>query len=124
MDTKAAVCGSISVLMMKYRIRITDIRHVYLAGAFGTYGSIDKLTEFGIIPEFPHAEFHRIGNGSLTGAYHTLISSGNRDRAVRIAEKMGYIDLLVDTDFIDEYWAALRIPGKRDLFPSFFRNNN
>lgn len=124
MDTKAAVCGSISVLMMKYRITITEIRHVYLAGAFGTYGSIDKLTEFGIIPEFPHAEFHRIGNGSLTGAYHTLISSGNRDRAVKIAEKMGYIDLLVDTDFIDEYWAALRIPGKRDLFPSFFRKNN
>jgi len=124
MDTKAAVCGAISVLMMKYRVKITDIRHVYLAGAFGTFGSIDKLTEFGIIPEFPHAEFHRIGNGSLTGAYHALISINSRDRAVRIAEKMGYIDLLVDTDFIDEYWAALRIPGKEELFPSFFHLNN
>ncbi|PWR71737.1 ferredoxin [Methanospirillum lacunae] len=124
MDTKAAVCGAISVLMMKYRIKITDIKHVYLAGAFGTYGSIEKLTEFGIIPEFPHAEYHRIGNGSLSGAYQSLISIDNRDRAISIAEKMGYIDLLVDTDFIDEYWAALRIPGKRELFPSFFRKNN
>jgi len=33
---------------------------------------------------------------------------------------MGYIDLMVDTDFIDEYWAALRIPGKEELFPSFY----
>ncbi len=124
MDTKAAACGAISVLMMKYRVKIEDVRHVYLAGAFGTFGSIDKLTEFGIIPEFPHAEFHRIGNGSLTGAYHALISINSRDRAIQIAEKMGYIDLLVDTDFIDEYWAALRIPGKEELFPSFFRQNN
>jgi len=122
MDTKAAVCGAISVLMMKYRVNITDVRHVYLAGAFGTFGSVDRLTEFGIIPEFPHAKFHRIGNGSLTGAYHALISTESRDRATRIAERMGYIDLLIDTDFIDEYWAALRIPGKQNLFPSYFRH--
>jgi uncharacterized 2Fe-2S/4Fe-4S cluster protein (DUF4445 family) len=121
MDTKAAVCGAISVLMMKYRLTIGDIRHVYLAGAFGTYGSVDKLTEFGIIPEFPNAEFHRLGNGSLTGAYRALLSTDARNRAVQIAERMAYIDLLVDTGFIEEYWAALRIPGKEELFPHFFK---
>lgn len=121
MDSKAAVCGAISVLLRKYRVTIHDIRHVYLAGAFGTYGSVDKMTEFGILPEFPNAEFHRIGNGSLTGAYRVLISTGTRDRAVRIARQMAYIDLLVDTDFIDEYWAALRIPGKEELFPEYYR---
>jgi len=122
MDTKAAICGAISVLMMKYRLKIGDIKHVYLAGAFGTFGSVDKLTEFGIIPEFPNAEFHRIGNGSLTGAYRALMSTEVRKRAVQIAERMAYIDLLVDTDFIDEYWAALRIPGKEELFPSYFND--
>ncbi|HWQ66549.1 MAG TPA: ASKHA domain-containing protein [Methanospirillum sp.] len=120
MDTKAAVCGAISVLMMKYRVNIRDIKHVYLAGAFGTYGSIDKLTEFGILPEFPSAEFHRIGNGSLTGAYMALMSTQVRERALQIAERMAYIDLLIDSDFIDEYWAALRIPGKEELFPSYY----
>lgn len=120
MDTKAAVCGAISVLMLKYRVTIRDIRHVYLAGAFGTYGSIDKLTEFGILPEFPNAKFHRIGNGSLTGAYKALVSTDIRLRGTKIAERMGYIDLLVDCDFIDEYWAALRIPGKEELFPDHF----
>lgn len=120
MDTKAAVCGAISVLMMKYRVTIHDIKHVYLAGAFGTFGSVEKLTEFGIIPEFPVAEFHRIGNGSLTGAYKCLLSLDARKRATLIAEKMGYIDLLVDNDFIDEYWAALRIPGKEELFPGYY----
>lgn len=124
MDTKAAACGAISVLMMKYRVTIDKIRHVYLAGAFGTFGSVEKLTEFGIIPEFPAAEFHRIGNGSLSGAYHALISTDIRQRAIQIAKRMGYIDLLVDTDFIDEYWAALRIPGKEELFPNYYKNTS
>lgn len=121
MDSKAAVCGAISVLLQKYRVTIHDIRHVFLAGAFGTYGSVEKMTEFGILPEFPHARFHRIGNGSLNGAYLSLMSTKVRDRAVQIAQRMGYVDLLVDTAFIDEYWAALRIPGKKELFPSYYQ---
>lgn len=117
MDSKAAVLGAISVMLKKYRVRIHDIRHVYLAGAFGSYGNIDALTSFGILPEFPKAEFHRIGNGSIAGAYACVLSVKARREAEKIAEYMGYIDLLVDNDFIDEYWAALRIPGKEELFP-------
>lgn len=120
MDTKAAICGAISVLLKKYRVTISDIKQVYLAGAFGTYGSIDNLTDFGIIPEFPDAEFHRIGNGSLSGAYKVLLSENIRRRAVNIAKKMAYIDLLVDNDFVEEYWAALRIPGREELFPAYY----
>jgi hypothetical protein len=30
---------------------------------------------------------------------------------------MVYIDLLVDIDFIEEYSAALYIPGRPELFP-------
>lgn len=35
---------------------------------------------------------------------------------------MVYIDLLLDNDFYKEYEAALYIPGKRELFPSIYRN--
>lgn len=111
MDSKAAALAAIIVLMKKYRLVPGDIRHVYLAGAFGVYGSIEHLISFGIIPSFPNAEFHRIGNGSLTGAYSCLLSKSSRINAKQVAEKMGYIDLLVDNDFIEEYWNALRIPG-------------
>lgn len=118
MDSKAAVLAAISVLISKYRLSLRDIHHVFLAGAFGSFGNIDHLVSFGILPEFPHAEFHRIGNGSLAGAYACLLSIAARNEAIQIAERMGYIDLLVDNDFIEEYWAALRIPGKEELFPS------
>ena len=116
-DSKAAACGAIAVLLKKYRLTVSDIHHVYLAGAFGAFASVENAVRFGIIPRFPNAEFHPIGNGSVAGAYLALVNHRSRDEAQEIAQKMVYIDLLVDVDFIEEYSAALYIPGKPDLFP-------
>ncbi|PKG31112.1 ATP-binding protein, partial [Methanoregula sp.] len=123
MDSKAAACGAIGVLMGKYKIAVTDIRHVYLSGAFGAYTDIGNAVRFGILPEFPDAAFHPLGNGSLSGAYATLVSREYRIMAETVARHMAYIDLLVDTDFMEEYSAALYIPGKRELFPDSYKEN-
>jgi uncharacterized 2Fe-2S/4Fe-4S cluster protein (DUF4445 family) len=117
MDSKAATCASIGVLLKKYRVGITDIHHVFLAGAFGAYADTKKIIAFGIIPDFYRAEFHMIGNGSLSGACAALVSGKKRQEATEVAKKMVYIDLLVDADFIEEYAAAVYIPGKPDYFP-------
>jgi uncharacterized 2Fe-2S/4Fe-4S cluster protein (DUF4445 family) len=121
-DSKAAACGAIGVLMKKYHIGINDVRHVYLAGAFGAYMDMTKVIAFGIIPDFPRAEFHHIGNGSLAGARATLLSRKKRDEALEIAKKMAYIDLLAESDFIEEYTAAIYIPGKKEYFPGPMRD--
>jgi uncharacterized 2Fe-2S/4Fe-4S cluster protein (DUF4445 family) len=67
---------------------------------------------------FPKAEFHAVGNGSLAGATACLLSQDMRKKAQEISRKMVYIDLLIDADFIDEYTAALHIPGKKEYFSS------
>jgi len=41
-----------------------------------------------------------------------------RKEANEIAEKMVYVDLLVDSEFIEEYSKALYIPGAKEYFPS------
>jgi uncharacterized 2Fe-2S/4Fe-4S cluster protein (DUF4445 family) len=120
MDSKAAACGGIGVLLKRYKLSTADIRHVYLAGAFGAFTDIANAVRFGIIPEFPNARFHPIGNGSLSGAYAVLVSRDHRHDAEAVAQKMVYIDLLVDADFIEEYSAALYIPGKCELFPRHY----
>jgi uncharacterized 2Fe-2S/4Fe-4S cluster protein (DUF4445 family) len=120
MDSKAAACGAIGVLLNKCKLTVADIRHVYLAGAFGTYTNMANATRLGIIPEFPNATTHQIGNGSLSGAYATLVSRSHRTMAEDVAAMMAYIDLMVDTDFYEEYLAALYIPGKRELFPNLY----
>lgn len=121
-DSKAAACGAITVLMKKLRIGIEDVRHLYVAGAFGTYTDLDNATRLGIFPEFPNCTVHPIGNGSLSGAYATLMSMEKRREAKEIAEKMVYVDLLVDVEFMEEYSRALYIPGAKEYFPSFSKS--
>ncbi len=116
MDSKAAVCGAIGVLLKKNRVRTADIRHVFLAGAFGAFSDMRNTVRFGIIPDFRNAEFHSIGNGSLSGALACLLSREMRVQAEKAGREMVYIDLLIDADFIEEYAAALHIPGKKEYF--------
>jgi uncharacterized 2Fe-2S/4Fe-4S cluster protein (DUF4445 family) len=118
-DSKAAACGAVTVLMKKLRIGIEDVKNIYLAGAFGTFTNLESATRLGILPEFPNANVHPIGNGSLSGAYATLMSLEKRKEASEVAKKMVYIDLLVDIEFIEEYSKALYIPGDKEYFPSF-----
>ncbi len=77
-----------------------------------------NATTLGIFPEFPNGEYHPLGNGSLSGAYATLISVDKRREAVEVAKNMVYVDLLVDFEFIEEYSKALYIPGEKEYFPS------
>ncbi|MCK4933844.1 DUF4445 domain-containing protein [Candidatus Bathyarchaeota archaeon] len=118
MDSKGATCGGIMVLMRKFKLSIYDVKNFYLAGAFGAYTNLENATRLGIFPEFPNAKIHPIGNGSLSGAYETLVSTKKRDEASAIARNLLYVDLLVDAMFAEAYSAAIYIPGPKELFPS------
>jgi uncharacterized 2Fe-2S/4Fe-4S cluster protein (DUF4445 family) len=119
MDSKGATCGGIMVLMRKFKHSIYDVKNFYLAGAFGAYTDLRNATKLGIFPEFPNAKTHPIGNGSLSGAYVTLLSMTKRDEANAIARNMLYVDLLVDVMFAETYSESIYIPGPKDLFPSY-----
>ena len=117
MDSKAAVLGAVAVLLDRYRVRPADVRHLYLAGAFGAYADLDSVSGFGILPHLPNAAVHALGNGSLAGAYAALLSRARRREAAACAASTAYIDLLVDPAFVEAYTAALQIPGPARLFP-------
>jgi uncharacterized 2Fe-2S/4Fe-4S cluster protein (DUF4445 family) len=119
MDSKAAACGGIMVLMRKFKLSIYDVKNFYLAGAFGAYTNLENATRFGIFPEFPNAKTRPIGNGSASGAYATLLSMKKRDHANTIAQDMLYIDLLADVMFAETYSESIYIPGPKELFPSY-----
>ncbi|NIM44091.1 MAG: DUF4445 domain-containing protein [Nitrososphaeria archaeon] len=117
-DSKAAACAAVAVLMKKVGITVLEVDNLYLAGAFGIYMDTKSATTVGVFPEFPNAEVVALGNGSVAGSYLTLLSTKKRERAVEIADLMTYYDLTTDPDFMEEYSAALLIPGRTDLFPS------
>lgn len=117
MDSKAAVLGAVQVLLDRYLVRPEQIRHLYLAGAFGAFADLRSVHGFGILPLLPNAAVHAIGNGSLSGAYAALVSRARRREAENCAASTAYIDLLVDPAFVEAYTAALQIPGPARLFP-------
>ena len=119
MDSKAAACGGILVLMRKFKLSIYDVKNFYLAGAFGAYTNLENATKLGIFPEFPNAKIRPIGNGSLSGAYATLLSMEKREQVNVIAQNMLYIDLLADVMFAETYSESIYIPGPKELFPSY-----
>jgi uncharacterized 2Fe-2S/4Fe-4S cluster protein (DUF4445 family) len=119
MDSKGATLGGIMVLMKKFNFSIYDIKNFYLAGAFGAYADLRNATKLGIFPEFPNAKIRPIGNGSLSGAYATLLSMKKRDRANTIAQNILYVDLLADVMFAETYSESIYIPGPKELFPSY-----
>lgn len=121
MDSKGAALGGIMVLMKKFRFTVHDVKNLYLAGAFGAYTDMKNATKLGIFPEFPNAKTKPIGNGSLSGAYITLLMLKKREQANEVAQQMLYIDLLVDMMFAETYSEAIYIPGPRELFPSYKR---
>jgi uncharacterized 2Fe-2S/4Fe-4S cluster protein (DUF4445 family) len=118
LDSKAATCAAISVLMRKVGLTISDVEVLYLSGAFGHYIDTEKAVIIGVFPEFPRASIVRLGNGSIAGAYLGLLSLRQRAKAVEIAKTMTYWDLVDDPLFTDEYYEALRLPGKQELFPT------
>ena len=119
-DAKSSVCAAISILLKKMLMNVNDVRRVYICGAFGKYLNVNNAIAIGMIPEFTNAEIIYIGNGSLGGSYLSLISKDYRGEAERISKIAAIIELLLDPDFMDEYQAGFVLPGKRELFPTWW----
>ncbi|MCS7096961.1 MAG: ASKHA domain-containing protein [Candidatus Methanomethylicia archaeon] len=119
-DAKSSVCAAISILLKKMMLNVYDIDKVYICGAFGKYLNINNAIVIGMIPEFVKAEIIFIGNGSLGGAYLSIASKKHREEAERIAKITASIELMLDPDFMEEYQAGFILPGRKDLFPTWW----
>ncbi|MEM4789733.1 MAG: ASKHA domain-containing protein [Ignisphaera sp.] len=122
-DSKSSVCAAVSILMKKMMLDVSKVRHVYICGAFGRYLNIDSAVAIGMIPEFQNAEITYIGNGSLGGAILTSLSATYMRVAEDVAKNMATIELMVDPNFMEEYEVGFILPGKPELFPTWWRKS-
>ncbi|MFQ5574691.1 MAG: ASKHA domain-containing protein, partial [Terriglobia bacterium] len=116
---KAAVFAGIKLLSENTGVSVADIDRVYIAGAFGNYLEVDKVVTIGLLPEIPSERFEFIGNGSLIGAELYAFSSKAKGEAEALAEKITYLELSTDPNFMNEYVSAMFLPHTEGgLFPS------
>jgi uncharacterized 2Fe-2S/4Fe-4S cluster protein (DUF4445 family) len=116
---KAAIYSASSLLLKQIGIGFDDISNIYIAGGFGRFLDLKMATVIGLIPDVPAEKFNYIGNASLIGSYMILVSQDYKEKQIELANRMTYIDLGQDPDYINQYTAALFLPHTDlDSFPS------
>jgi len=116
---KAAIFSAVCLIMDQIGIGFDDLSKVYIAGGFGRYLNLKDAKTIGLIPDLPLRKFRYIGNSSLIGSNMILVSQEFREKQIELANRMTYIDLSTDPNYMNQYTAALFMPHTNlGLFPS------
>lgn len=119
LQAKGVIFAAIQIAMKHIGKSFADLRHVYLAGGFARHLDLANAVAMGMLPDIPLDRYQFIGNGSLAGAYLTLVDQTVAPHLRRLASRPDVIELNLDPDFQDAFTFALFLPNMdAGLFPS------
>ncbi|MFB3853082.1 MAG: ASKHA domain-containing protein [Vicinamibacterales bacterium] len=104
---KAAIRAGIEVLLEESGSTESSVERVVIAGAFGTYVNLSSAKAVGLLPDFGNASVEQVGNAAGAGAREILMSAGRRQGAIRLAERIDYIELTSHQAFSDKFARAV-----------------
>ena len=107
---KSAIRAGVAVLLSKLGISENDIQRILLAGAFGTYISRESAIRIGLLPDIAIDRIKFVGNAALSGAQLALISNSCREKAEQLSQKIEYIEIAHEKDFINYYTRYMLFP--------------
>ena len=117
--SKAAMYTILTTVTHMTNVSIKDISRFYIAGTFGSYIDPRSAITIGMIPDLALETYKPLGNTSLTGASLALLSGKAREEIYKIRDRVTYIELNVNQEFMNLFSAAKFIPHTdRSLFPS------
>ena len=90
---KGAIRTGIQMLLDASACAEEKIKHVNIAGAFGSYIDVTSAIEIGMLPSLPLSTYKQVGNAAGMGAKRALISMSYRRQALTIAAKIKYLEL-------------------------------
>jgi uncharacterized 2Fe-2S/4Fe-4S cluster protein (DUF4445 family) len=107
---KAAIHSAAQVLMKTKNIGSKDLKHIYVAGAFGNHLDKNNAKRIEMIPDVENRRITYIGNAALSGVTMALKSRKIQQQATQISRKTRYIELATNTDFESGFKKALLLP--------------
>ncbi len=117
--SKAAMYTILTTITKTVELSLNDISRFFIAGTFGSYIDPRSAIVLGMIPDLPLETFVPLGNTSLQGATLALISRQARKECLEIRDKITYLELNVNQEFMNLFSAAKFIPHTdKTLFPS------
>ena len=90
-----------------------------MGGTFGSFINPESAISIGMLPDLPLACYKPLGNSSLGGATLALQSDTYHDEIDQIRDRITYMELNVNQDFMNRFSAAKFLPHTNtQLFPS------
>lgn len=107
---KAAIRAGCEVLLAEAGLKAEQLDQFIVAGAFGTYLSLESAIRIGMFPDIPREKFHQIGNAAGAGARELLVSASARVMAEDLARQAHYVELTTHPDFSRLYVDQMHFP--------------
>ena len=117
--SKAAMYTILETITESVGIGLDRLEKFFVAGTFGAFIDPKSAITIGMLPDLPLERYHSLGNSSLEGASMILTGQGTLSEVDRIRDRITYLELNVNQDFMNRFSAAKFIPHtNRDLFPT------
>jgi uncharacterized 2Fe-2S/4Fe-4S cluster protein (DUF4445 family) len=117
--SKAAMYTILETLAMTVGLNLNELSTFYVAGTFGCFINPRAAITIGMLPDLPLERYRPIGNSSLEGAALALTSATAIDEIDRIRDRITYLELNVNQDFMNRFSAAKFLPHTEvQRFPS------
>ena len=109
----------LETITLSVGIQLKELATFYVAGTFGSFIDPRSAITIGMLPDLPLKSYRPLGNSSLGGAAQALTSADSLAQIDRIRDRITYLELNVNQDFMNRFSAAKFIPHTdRTLFPS------
>jgi uncharacterized 2Fe-2S/4Fe-4S cluster protein (DUF4445 family) len=117
--SKAAMYTILETITQYVGISFKDLSTFYVAGTFGSFIKPKSAITIGMIPDLPADTYQSLGNSSLGGATMVLTSRNSLEEVEGIRDRITYLELNVNQDFMNRFSAAKFLPHTDpSLFPS------
>jgi uncharacterized 2Fe-2S/4Fe-4S cluster protein (DUF4445 family) len=117
--SKAAMYTILETITASVGITLQDLDIFYVAGTFGSLIDPQSAITIGMLPDLPLERYKPLGNSSLGGAALALQSETYLGEIDRIRDRITYLELNVNQEFMNRFSAAKFLPHTNtSLFPS------
>lgn len=107
-----AIRAGINIMLRKAGIKSADLKHIFVAGGFGSFIRRNHAQRIGLLSaDISHEKITFIGNSSLAGAKLALLSIKARQKAEELAGQTKHIELSADIEFQNEFANAMIFPN-------------
>jgi uncharacterized 2Fe-2S/4Fe-4S cluster protein (DUF4445 family) len=108
--SKAAMYTILETLARTVGMNLSDLGTFFVAGAFGCLINPASAIAIGMLPDLALERYVPIGNSSLKGAALALTSASAIDEIDCIRDRITYLELNVNQDFMNRFSAAKFLP--------------